>query len=211
MMTWCSRRMGRAFVPKGGFLTTVLKGGAATLAARTLTAQPGWTIPGQTVTLTESWIRNNPTLNPAPNERLTINRIVVPGQRFTFQASVFPISGVSPGGNRREIRTEQFSLVDYANPITPYRLDESLRAIYGQDIFNDYREGAVRLSYPARGARPAPTDNPNLVLRGEVRQGEQFAYWQEIAYDRTGTAYLGRMAIFLKADLPALEAQLAPQ
>ena len=32
-----------------------------------------------------------------------------------------------------------------------------------------------------------------------------------IAYDRAGTAYLGRMAVFVKDDLPALQAQLPPQ
>ncbi|PSN13623.1 hypothetical protein C7293_15195 [filamentous cyanobacterium CCT1] len=178
------------------------------IATLAFTAQPGWALPGQTVNLTETWIRNNPTLEPGPNERLTINRLVSPGQRFTFQASVFPVSGVVPIPDRRQIRTERFSLVDYANPIDSDRLDESLRAIYGQEIFNDYRQGTVLQRYPERGRRPAPTDNPNLFLRGEVREGERFAYWQEIAYDRAGNAYLGRMAVFLKADLPALEAQL---
>lgn len=180
------------------------------IAALTFTAQPGWALPGQTVNLAESWIRNNPTLKPALNERLIINRLVAPGQRFNFQASVFPVGGVVPGPNRRQIRTERFSLVDHANPITVERLDESLRAIYGQEIFNDYRQAEVLLRYPPRGARPAPTDNPNIVLRGEVREGDRFAYWQEITYDRAGNAYLGRMAVFLKEDLPALQAQLNP-
>ncbi|MBE9159259.1 hypothetical protein IQ265_20820 [Nodosilinea sp. LEGE 06152] len=180
------------------------------IAALAFTTQPGWALPGQTVTLTESWIRNNPTLKPGPNERLAINRLVAPGQRFTFQASVFPISGVVPNPDRRQIRSERFSLVDHANPIDGDRLDESLRAIYGQEIFNDYRQGSVLLRYPERGRRPAPTDNPNLFLRGEVREGERFAYWQEITYDRAGNAYLGRMAVFLKEDIPALQAQLSP-
>ncbi|MGB5971888.1 MAG: hypothetical protein WBG38_01145, partial [Nodosilinea sp.] len=166
--------------------------------------------PGQTANRATTWIRNNPTLKPAANERLTINRMVAPGQRFTFQALVFPVSGVAPAPNRLQIRTERFSLTDHANPIDGDRLDESLRAIYGQEIFNDYRQAEVLIRYPARGARPAAADNPNLVLRGEVREGEQFAYWQEIAYDRAGTAYLGRMAVFLKADLPALQTQLDP-
>ncbi|PZV11078.1 MAG: hypothetical protein DCF21_17465 [Leptolyngbya sp.] len=176
------------------------------IAALVLSASPGWAIPGQTATLAETWIRNNPTLRPATNERLTINRLAAPGQRFTFQASVFPVGGVSPAENRRQIRTERFGITDHANPITTDRLDESLREIYGQEIFNDYRQGTVLMRYPARGARPAPGEN--LVLRGEVREGDRFAYWQEIAYDRAGTAYLGRMAVFLKDDLPALQAQL---
>ncbi|WP_017300157.1 hypothetical protein [Nodosilinea nodulosa] len=185
-------------------------GGALTCATFIFAALPACAIPGQTVTLAESWIRNNPTLKPAPNERLTINRLAAPGQRFTFQASVFAVGEAAPAQNRLQIRTERFSLVDYANPITPDRLDESLRAIYGQALFNDYRQAEVLMRYPPRGARTTPTDNPNLVLRGEVREGEQFAYWQEIAYDRAGNAYLGRMAVFLKADLPALQAQLSP-
>ncbi|MGF1520274.1 MAG: hypothetical protein ACFCVB_21075 [Nodosilinea sp.] len=173
-----------------------------------IAAQPSLAIPGQTATLAETWIRNNPTLRPSPRERLAINRLVAPGQRFTFQASVFSVSGVSPAVNRRQIRTERFSIVDHANPITPERLDESLREIYGQEIFNDYRQAAVLLRYPVRGFRPAPDEN--LVLRGEVREGDRFAYWQEIAYDRAGNAYLGRMAVFLKDDLPLLQAQLEP-
>lgn len=218
-MTSCKRGFGGAIAPKGGPwviapksgpLAIALKSGSLALAALTLIAHPGWALPGQTVNLTETWIRNNPTLKPRLNERLAINRLVAPGQRFTFQASVFPISGVVPNQDPRQIRSERFSLSDHANPITVDRLDESLRAIYGQEIFNDYRQATVLLRYPARGTRPASTDNPNLVLRGEVREGERFAYWQEIAYDRAGTAYLGRMAVFVKDDLPALQAQLTP-
>ncbi|WOD38246.1 hypothetical protein [Nodosilinea sp. E11] len=191
-----------------GLSWAMVRSSSLTLAALAIAAQPTWAIPGQTTTLAETWIRNNTTLRPAARERLAINRLIAPGQRFTFQASVFPVSGVSPAIDRRQIRTERFSVVDHANPITPERLDESLRAIYGQEIFNDYRQAAVLLRYPPRGARPAPGEN--VVLRGELREGDRFAYWQEIAYDRAGTAYLGRMAVFLKADLPALEAQLSP-
>lgn len=204
------RGFGCAILPKSRLLAIAIKGGSLALAALALTAYPGWALPGQTVNLTETWIRNNPTLKPGPGDRLAINRLVAPGQRFTFQASVFPISGVVPNQDPRQIRSERFSVSDHANPITVDRLDESLRAIYGQEIFNDYRQATVLLRYPARGARTNPTDNPNLVLRGEVRQGERFAYWQEIAYDRDGTAYLGRMAVFVPEDLPALQAQLAP-
>ncbi|WP_035985918.1 hypothetical protein [Leptolyngbya sp. KIOST-1] len=187
-MKWCCRSFG------------------GVLIALALASSPAWAVPGQTVTLTETWIRNNPTLRPSPRERLAINRLVAPGQRFTFQASVFPVSGVNSEVDRRLIRTERFSIVDHANPITGDRLDESLRAIYGQEIFNDYRQAAVLTRYPARGARPVP--GQNVVLRGEVREGDRFAYWQEIAYDRAGTAYLGRMVVFLREDIPALQAQL---
>jgi hypothetical protein len=183
-----------------------LRGGALVIAALAMATAPAEAIPGQNATLAEAWIRNNPTLRPAANERLSVNRLVAPGQRFTFQASVFPVSGPAPAENRRYVRTERFSIADHANPITADRLDEALRAIYGQEIFNDYRQAAVVLCYPIRGDRPAPGEN--LVLRGELREGDRFAYWQEIAYDPAGTAHLGRMAVFLKEDLPALQAQL---
>jgi hypothetical protein len=171
-----------------------------------LVPQPGWALPGQPTRIVESWMRTHPTLRPRPHERLTINRVASPGQRFTFQASVFPVTGVSPGTNQRVIRTERFILVDHANDITPERLEESLRVIYGAQVFNDYRQGNLLLSYP--NPQPGPPTSPGLVLQGEVREGEQFAYWQELSYDQEGNAYLGRMAIFLKEDLPLLREQL---
>lgn len=154
--------------------------------------------------MAESWIRNNPSLQPAPNERLTINRTPSPGQRFTFQASLFPVTGANPDISRRIIRSERFTLVDHANDITRDRLEESLRAIYGPQVFDDYRQAVLLFSYPT----PAAGGNPNLVLAGQVHAGERFAYWQEIAYDDAGNAYLGRFSVFLREDLPLLRQHL---
>jgi len=178
-----------------------------TVSCLGLAAWPAWALPGQPVSVAETWILTNPTLSPNPNERLTINRVAAPGQRFTFQASVFPVTGVQPGGNQRLIRTERFTLVDHANDITPERLKESLRAIYGLSVFNDYRQATLLFSYTNPQA-VSPSD-PGLRLQGQVREGQQFAYWQELAYDQTGNVYLGRMAVFLKEDLPLLRQQLA--
>ncbi|TVP66897.1 MAG: hypothetical protein EA342_10530 [Leptolyngbya sp. LCM1.Bin17] len=189
MVAWFNRSVGLGIVTLG------------------LLAQPAIALPGQSVRVVETWMRNNPTLRPRPHERLTINRVAAPGQRFIFQASVFPVTGVQPDVNRRTIRTERFTFVDHANPITSDRLEESLRLIYGPEVFNDYRQAEELYRYPL-GAGTAATDNPNLRLRGHVRQGEQFAYWQELAYDQNGHAYLGRMAVLLKADLPLLQAHL---
>ncbi len=181
-------------------------GWGAALATLGLLAQPSVAIPGQSVTVAESWIRNNPTLNPAPNERLSINRTPSPGQRFSFQASLFPVAGTLPTDTRRTIRTERFTLVDHANAITVNRLEESLRLIYGPQIFNDYSRGEILFEYPTDQAGP----NPNLTLVGAVRSGERFAYWYELAYGESGTPYLGRMVVFLKEDLPLLQAHLVP-
>jgi len=176
------------------------------LAAVGSLALPSLAIPGQSVRVAESWIRNNPTLSPAPNERLSINRTPSPGQRFSFQASLFPVAGGMPDNARRIIRTERFTLVDHANDITVDRLEESLRLIYGPQIFNDYRQGQILFEYPTDQA----TENPNLTLVGAVRSGERFAYWYELAYGESGTPYLGRMAVFLKEDLPMLRERLVP-
>lgn len=174
-----------------------------------LLAPPSFALPGQSIPVAESWIRNNPTLSPAPNERLSIHRTPSPGQRFSFQASLFPVAGAMPANARRIIRTERFTLVDHANAITVDRLEESLRLIYGPQIFNDYRQGNVLFEYPSMtspdGFNP---DQANLTLVGAVRSGERFAYWYEMAYGETGTPYLGRMAVFLKEDLPLLRERL---
>lgn len=169
-------------------------------------ALPSLAIPGQSVAVAESWIRNNPTLSPAPNERLSINRTPSPGQRFSFQSSLFPVAGRMPDNARHIIRTERFTLVDHANNITVDRLEESLRLIYGPQIFNDYRQGKLLFEYPTDQA----TENPNLTLVGAVRSGERFAYWYELAYGESGTPYLGRMVVFLNDDLPALRERLVP-
>lgn len=196
--------LGRIFRPQRAVYTGL--GWGAALVVMGVFAQPSEAIPGQSATVAESWIRNNPTLNPAPNERLSINRTPSPGQRFSFQATLFPVAGTMPADARRTIRTERFTLVDHANAITVDRLEESLRLIYGPQIFNDYRQGEILFEYPTDQAGP----NPNLTLVGVVRSGERFAYWYELAYGESGTPYLGRMVVFLKEDLPLLQERLVP-
>ena len=89
----------------------------------------GWAIPGQSLRSAATWIRSNPTLNPGPNETFLIHRRSTPAQRFTFDASVFPITGVAQENRQAQIRTERFGVVDFINGVTPERLEESLRAI----------------------------------------------------------------------------------
>ena len=176
------------------------------LSALCLLPASGWAIPGQSVRLAETWIRANPTLNPSPNEKFLIQRRITPAHRFTFEASVFPVTGIFQEGRSPQIRTERFAIVDFINSVTPERLEESLRAIYGVDIFTDYRQAKLLLAYPEPEA--ITTSGSNLRLQGELRQGEQFAYWQELAFDPTGHAISGRMAVFLKEDAPFLQERL---
>jgi len=176
------------------------------LVAGCLWSRPGWALPGLSIPLAEAWMRSNATLDPGPEERLLIQRWSTPAQRFTFEASVFPVTGLTAGVRSSHIRTERFALVDYINGMTPERLEESLRAIYGSDVFTDYRQAELLLAYPVPESSVAATTA--LVLQGELRAGEQFAYWKEMAYDQSGNAISGRMAVFLKDDLPLLQEQL---
>lgn len=204
-MMGIGQRKCRRFIGSRAVRTTCWSLGLA-LASLGFVLQPGWALPGQTVSAAEAWIRTNPTLDPAPGERLTINRRASPAQRFTFQASVFPVTGVSPDVDQRVIRTERFTLADPVNELTSQRLDESLRAIYGVEVFDDYRRAERLFSYSKPVSQGGAT--PNLVLSGEVREGERFAYWQDLAADPSGQVYLARMTVFLKADLPLLKEQL---
>lgn len=163
-------------------------------------------LPGESVRAVEEWMKTNPTLSPKPNERLLINRSDTPAQRFTFQASVFPVTGLSSDISSNLIRTERFTLVDLINPMDQNRMEESLRAIYGPEIYTDYRRGTILYQYPDPFS--ILPDNPNLVLQGEVREGARYAYWLELSSTPFGATYSGRMAIFLKSDLPALLEQL---
>jgi hypothetical protein len=180
--------------------------GLVALVSLGLFPTAGWAIPGQPLRLAETWIRANQTLNPGPNETFLIQRRSTPAQRFTFEASVFPIAGIGQQTRQTRIRTERFIVVDFINGVTPERLEESLRAIYGIEIFTDFRQAELLLTYPEPESLPTP--DAELVLEGELRSGEQFAYWQELAYDSTGRATSGRMAVFLKEDLPQLQEQL---
>lgn len=166
-----------------------------------LAGGPAAALPGQSVPAAEAWIQGNPTLRPTAEERLVVNRVDTPAQRFSFQASVFPVSGVATTGTSSLIRTESFSLFDLINAVHQVRLEESLRAIYGAEIYTDYRRAQTLHSYPAEASLPSETA---LLLQGEVRQGERYAYWLELASDQSGNVYSGKMIVFLPEDLPGL-------
>lgn len=171
-----------------------------------MTAQAGYALPGVSLSAVEDWIRNNPTLRPQPYERLLVQRSDTPSRRFSFQASPFPVTGVDPTRTGYIIRTEQLSLFDQIDGVSANRLEESLRAVYGLDVYRDYRQAEVLYRYPTRLSEPR--ENPNLLLQGEVRRGERYAYWVELALDPQGNGYSGQMTVFLKEDLPALLTQL---
>lgn len=168
-------------------------------------------LPGQTPDEATLWIQNNATLRPTPGEKLLIRRSDTPAQRFRFQASLLQVGRATPGPDGGVIRTEELSLFDMINGITRDRLEESLRAVYGTTVYQDFAQARVVYAYPQAPQLDEAVNAKTPVLaalQGEVREGDQYAYWLEIARRPNGFAYTGRVSVFLRTDLPKLETEL---
>jgi hypothetical protein len=182
--------------------------GLALAAAITPAAQA---LPGQYTEEVQAWMQAHPTLQPGVGEKLMVRKSDSAAQRFTFQASVLPPGRVTPVSNKGVIRSEMLTLFDMTNGVTANRLEESLRVIYGLDIFQDYDRGKVAYTYPGYGNLNVAT-NRRLPLQaarqGEVRIGDRYAYWVEVTRTKTGKAYGGQVVVFQKEDLDKVEAEL---
>lgn len=168
-------------------------------------------LPGQSTEEVITWIQAHPTLRPRSGERLFVSKSDTAAQRFTFQASVLPPGKVTFTKDRSTIRTERMTMYDGVNGVTIQRLEESLRVIYGIDIYQDYNRAQVVYEYPNQSAinQARLTKTPiREALKGELRLGDRYAYWVEIAQPQEGKALSGKMTVFLKSDLDKLEAEL---
>ncbi len=168
-------------------------------------------LPGQTPDEAEAWIQANPTLRPVYGEKLLIKRSATPAQRFIFHSTLLQVGRVLSGPTGGVIRTEEISLFDMLNGITRYRLQESLRSVYGVNVYSDYTRAPIVYSYPDRSRlNQAVNQNAPLfaAIQGEVREGDRYAYWLEIVRRPDGYAYTGRATVFLKDDLPKLVGEL---
>jgi hypothetical protein len=179
-----------------------------------LGTSPSYAIPGQSVDEAKAWMQAHPTLRASPRERLVLSRADTPSRRFTFQASVFPAGGYgSPGiltANRNLgiIRVERFTLIDLVDGVTPERLEESLRVLYGADIYADYRRAQAVYIYP--DSSPTTLLRPSRsAVRGELLEGDDFGYWFEVLPDANGVIQTGIVSILLKEDIPRLQTFLA--
>ncbi len=171
-------------------------------------------LPGQTADEAAAWIQANPTLRPSRGERLLVKRAETPAQRFTFQAMPLQVGRAATGFGGAIIRTEELILFDMINGVTPYRLEESLRSIYGPTVYQDYARARRVYVYPnvATVGRGVNRGTPVLAdLQGEVREGDHYAYWLEVAPRPDGFAYSGRLTVFLREDLPKLQGELRNQ
>ncbi|XHX80319.1 MAG: hypothetical protein RBJ76_10435 [Stenomitos frigidus ULC029] len=168
-------------------------------------------IPGQTPDEAVVWIRANSTLRPVRGERLLVRKSNTPAQRFTFWASPQQVGRASAGATGGIIRTEEISFFDMQNGVSRDRLQESLRVIYGPTIYQDYAQAKTVYAYPTAPKTDTALNRQGAslsTLQGEVREGEQYAYWLEIAQQQSGFPYIGKITVFLRNDLPKLEAEL---
>ncbi|HIK29016.1 MAG: hypothetical protein N3E45_04870 [Oscillatoriaceae bacterium SKW80] len=167
-------------------------------------------LPGQTIGEVETWIKAHPTLRPGRGERLTVRKGERPTQRFVFEASVFSPGRITSGSSGL-IRSEKLEFYDEVEGVDGERLVEALRIIYGVDIYQDYQRGRVIYTYPTAEQieRSRKEKKPLLEARkGELRVGERFAYWVEVAQPETGKAVTGRLIVFLKDDIDDIEKEL---
>ncbi|MEQ9485269.1 hypothetical protein [Coleofasciculus sp. F4-SAH-05] len=176
-----------------------------------LIANPAQALPGQTVETVAAWIAAHPTLEPGIGDGLVVTKQNTAAQRFKFEASVLPPGQIAFPTNRRLIQSEQISFYDMINGVTPERLTESLRVIYGPAIYQDYQRANLVYAYPT----PATIDlarrqnRPMLIARqGELLLGDRFAYWLEVTRTENGKPINGRITVFLPEDLDKLEVEL---
>jgi hypothetical protein len=172
--------------------------------------EPTSALPGQTIEEVTAWIQAHPTLQPASGETLLVRKGDTPARRFVFEAST-----ISPGraeqGDGGFIRSEQMLLFDRINGVSRSRLENSLQVIYDADVFEDYQRARVIYRYPTpENFNAAQNQRSPLLesLQGEVRRGDRFAYWLEIAQIEDDTAYSGQVTVFLIEDIEKLISEL---
>lgn len=181
------------------------------ISAEILLDSAATALPGETTEEVTTWIQAHPTLRPRQGEKLFVSKSDTAAQRFTFQASVLPPGKVTFTKDRSTIRTERMTMFDAVNGITLARLEESLRVIYSLDVYQDYNDAQIVYQYPNQSAintaRLAKTPIRE-ALQGELRIGDRYAYWVEIAQPKQGKAITGKITVLLKADVNKLETEL---
>jgi hypothetical protein len=168
-------------------------------------------LPGQSSDDVLQWMKANEGLTPDPGERLTVRRSNGPAQRLTFEASPLAPGRIGPNQSNGKIRTETLTVFDILYGVTDARLEESLRSIYGSTVYREFKTAKIVYAYPTEDAvqKALKAKQPiAAALKGELRQGQNFAYWVEIARNPEGLNYSGKVMVFLPEDLPKLEGEL---
>ena len=173
--------------------------------------QSAQALPGQGSDEVLLWMKANPGIRPSPTEKLTVRRTNGPSQRMTFEASVLSPGRVLSSRTGGRIRSETLTLFDMLYGVTEARLEATVRSIYGLDVHRDFQTAKVIYAYPTikEEATAIRANQPiAAALKGELRQGNRFAYWTEIVRNRDGLNYGGKVVIFLAEDLSKIEGEI---
>ena len=174
-------------------------------------AQTAQALPGQGSDEVLLWMKANPGIRPSPTEKLTVQRNNGPSQRMSFEASVLSPGRVVASRTGGRIRSETLTLFDMLYGVSEARLEATVRSIYGLEVHRDFQAAKVIYAYPTIKAEAiALRANQPIAaaLKGELRQGNRFAYWTEILRNRDGLNYGGKVVVFLPEDLSKIEGEI---
>ncbi len=173
--------------------------------------QSAQALPGQRTDEVLLWMKANSGIRPSPTEKFTVRRTNGPSQRMTFEASLLSPGRVTSSRTDGRIRSETLTLFDRLYGVNEARLEATVRSIYGLEVHRDFQTAKVIYTYPTikEEATAIRTNQPiAAALKGELRQGNRFAYWTEIVRNRDGLNYGGKVAVFLVEDLSKVEGEI---
>ena len=169
-------------------------------------------LPGQTINEAAAWMQAHPTLRALPSEGLSIRRESTPARRYTFHGSVFVPGGGAESllvrrhsGEEVMIHTEKLTLVDIVSGVSIPRLEDSLRSIYGAEVFADYRRAEPLLVF----STGRPEDRGTVrAMRSQLLKGDLYAYLIELIPNEDGELQTGAVTVMLKENATALAENL---
>lgn len=179
----------------------------------TVFTQSARALPGQTINEATAWMQAHPTLRALPSEGLSIRRESTPSRRYTFHGSVFTPGGGSGesllvrrhSGEEIMIHTEKLTLVDIVSGVSIPRLEDSLRSIYGAEVFADYRQAESLLVF----STGRPEDRGTVrAMRSQLLEGDRYAYLMELIPNEDGELHTGTVTVMLKENAAALAENL---
>jgi hypothetical protein len=176
------------------------------MAELTLSKATALGLPNQPPYQVQEWLRGHPVLRPAENEKLLIAKQNSPAHRFVFlSTTLMPFGNIFLEDGRGEvIRSEKLEITDVRDGsmgVTPQRLEEALRSIYGVEIMQDFVTGEVLAFYPSRN----PSSGGPV---GQLRQGKRFLYWIEVLQIPGGSFPTGQITVMDLRDITRVTTEL---
>jgi hypothetical protein len=103
------------------------------------------------------------------------------------------------------IHTEKLTLVDIVSGVSIPRLEDSLRSIYGAEIFADYRRAEPLLVFSM--GRPEERGTTS-AMRSQLLEGDLYAYLIELIPNEDGELHTGAVTVMLKENASGLAESL---